>query len=695
MSIALIVRDETFSPVHKKHGSPENDLQINNRRTHRLDLFRATPLDGEATRTTIMGAPDKTISILGQPSLRERTKGQVFPDKGFQLLAVLCRSPDGRCTRRKLASLLWDASNDATALANLRQLLARIRRALPSAPDLVSSDGDSVALGRQRSMIDLCAFLDNRSTASIEDQCAALDLMRGDLLESTGDATQTFSEWLTLERTALRQDYFCRAEALLRELTKFGRSPAATLNDLASRMLAFDPDREATYRALIEAFGRNNMLAEAKRYLASLQELLARDNGAAPTAETAAVVRRVFALRHTGTLPEPREETRRRLPRVAFLAPEWPHGARNPQLMKVFIEDVANELARGRTFVVLAPHSSFKVDHESGHPLDNSVLRADYTVSGFVKPDGAAGTLVLRMVECGSAEIAWSGQFRIGLQELLRSFDALVLRVASSVAEGLERDMLTRRHGASGGAPYVRYLEGMQWLENCDLPRLRKARRAFKESLAGDATMACSAARVAQTLYLEWLQMGGADPQLLTTARDHARLAIDIDANDPVGHWMDGTVALYQRDFDSCEAKFAEADTLCPNSPDFLLQYADALSHLGLTDEGWTKFERAIDLNPTPPDRYWWAGASIAFYRRDYHKAIALCERLSSEESVLGLLCATFAHLGELTTARAYAARIKENFPNGSALALGHAVPDRDPSRREHILEGLRLAGVT
>jgi len=301
----------------------------------------------------------------------------------------------------------------------------------------------------------------------------------------------------------------------------------------------------------------------------------------------------------------------------------------------------------------------------------------------------------LRMTKYASAEIVWSGQFRIGLFELVRSFDALVVRVASSVAEGLERNIRSRQPRASDGAAYFQFLEGMQWLENCDLPRLRKARRCFKQAFADDGGMASAAARIAQTLYLEWLQMGGSDPNLLIDARGQARHATDIDPNDPIGHWMEGTVALYQRDFDACEAKFAEAETLCPNSPDFLLQYADALSHLGDGDAGWSKFERAIDLNPAPPDRYWWAGASIAFNRRDYRKAVELCERLDSDDSVLGLLCASFAHLGERAAAKSYAKRLKENFPGGSALALGRIVPDRDPAQRDHIVQGLRMAGVT
>ncbi len=526
---------------------------------------------------------------------------------------------------------------------------------------------------------------------------ATLSLFGGDLLESIGEATNSFVEWLALERSALRQDYFCRAEALLIQYTKFGRAPVEALNNVASRMLALDPEREATYRVLIEAFGRNNMLAESERFLQALQKLLTRERGAgaAPAAETAAVVRRVFSVRQSGDLSPGRAPAKSWQPRVAFFSPVWPHGAQGNRLMKVFIEDVANELARCRSFVVVAPHSSFKVDHEGGHPSDNSVLRAKYSVSGFVKPDRSAGQLVLRMLNCETSEIIWSGQFRIGVQELLTSFDALVLRVASSLVAGVEKDMLTRRRvGANGGA-YYHYLEGMQWLENCDLPHLRKARRAFKQSFADDAGAASAAARIAQTLYLEWLQLGGADPHLLTAARSQAQLAIDTNPNDPIGYWMEGTVALYQRDFDDCEAKFAEAETLCPNSPDFLVQYADALSHLGQIDEGWARFERALDLNPTPPDRYWWAGASIAFHRHDYRKTIELCGRLNNDESVLGMLCASFAYLGDLATARAYGRRIKENFPNGSPLALGRIVPDRDETHREHSIEGLRLAGVT
>ena len=69
---------------------------------------------------------------------------------------------------------------------------------------------------------------------------------------------------------------------------------------------------------------------------------------------------------------------------------------------------------------------------------------------------------------------------------------------------------------------------------------------------------------------------------------------------------MCGSVALYQRDFDYSAEKFAEAEALSPNSADFLVQHADALSCFGEENSGWEHFERAIaiytvELGPDHP----------------------------------------------------------------------------------------------
>lgn len=632
---------------------------------------------------------------MGSPAVCGQSSEAFFPGKAFQLLAVLSLSTSGKVSRREIADLLWESSSDGAALSNLRQLIVRIKKAIPAERKLLDVDAYSVSLGDGRDEIDVCRLVANVDNDDPYACLAAVQLARGDLLDGVDDTTDQFSHWLARERAALRERFFLLAQTCLIGLTKYGRASEKSLKLIAERMLAFEPEREQSYRALIEAYGRNGMLDEARRIHEGLCLMLEREHGSVPSPETVAVVRRVFAprLQYGPAVMAigPADERSR----IAFLAPLSLEKTQHGDLIKFFVEDVANELGRNRSFLVLAPHSSFKIDHQSGMPIDNSVLRCDYTVSGFIKPDRGATILALRMTKCSGGEVIWAAEFPVDAEGLSRSFSLLSLRVASNLGSAIERDRWATPRVECGGPAYLHYLQGQKWLSNCDLPKLRRARKSFKQSVDANPTFAPARARIAQTLYLEWIQLGGRDPELLNQAREQSDVALTLDPNDAIGHWMKGTVALYQRDFDECEAKLAEAETLCPNSADLQAQYGDALSHLGDPDSGWRKFERAIDLNPLPPDHYWWAGASIAFHQQAFQKAIDLCGKLADDEPVLSMLAASHALLGDLDRARIYAGRIKDLFPAGMAIEKSATVtPDRLDDHRRLSLEGLRLAGV-
>jgi pentatricopeptide repeat protein len=638
---------------------------------------------------------DIEIRLLGMPE-QARPAGQVaFPAKGFQLLALLARAPSMRMPRKELASLLWDGESEAAILGNLRQLLARMRKAYLGHGELLDADTKTVALGGGGALIDLNLFEIGYRSGSPEQALRSLMLFRGELLEGIDDVTDSFSHWLTRERAALRERFFAAASSVLIELTRFGRASEHDLRSVAERMLALDPEREASYRSLVEAYGRNGMYEEAERIYRSLIAMLEREFGVPPQPETAAVMRRVMAGRGYRAPDASTEKPKPAQPRVAFLAPAWIVPSADPMqaaMLHALVEDIANELARYRTFVTLAPHSSFKLVHDSGMPVDNSVLRADYTVSGFVKPSERDQILVLRMADCATGEIVWAGEFSFRPEDLARSFRLLSLQVASSVAAEVERHLLDNMRRDGNNQAYLYYLDGQNLLKNCDLPRLRRARRSFQQAIDLNKGMALAHARVAQTLYLEWIMLGGDDPELLQQARRVIDHAVDIDYGVGLSHMMSGVVALYQRDFDYCAEKFGEAEVLCPNSADFMVQHADALCCLGDAESGWKRFERAIDLNPLAPDHYWWAGASILLQRREFAHAIQLCERMESRTSVLRILTACHAHLGEIEQAKEYWRLLTGLYPGADPSSLVRIAPFKDESARSIVLEGLRLA---
>src|SRR3954468_4666529 len=101
---------------------------------------------------------DPSIRILGVPDVSSGGEAVVFPAKGFQLIALLALAPSGHITRKEVASYLWDSENEGLAFSNLRQLIARIKKAIPAGRNFLSIDASSIALGDGRATVDLCRF---------------------------------------------------------------------------------------------------------------------------------------------------------------------------------------------------------------------------------------------------------------------------------------------------------------------------------------------------------------------------------------------------------------------------------------------------------------------------------------------------------------------------------------------------------
>ncbi len=322
---------------------------------------------------------------------------------------------------------------------------------------------------------------------------------------------------------------------------------------------------------------------------------------------------------------------------------------------------MADGLSPYRSFKALAPHSSFQVDHDSGLPLDNDRLKADHTVSGHVRTVKVSHVLTLRMVNCASQEIVWAGEFPFDTAALRHSFQLLSERVSASLATGLERDLVEKAHIQQTQRAYIHLLSGQKELAICHQPNIRRARKSF---------------------------------EMATAEGRNAQAAIDTDPNNALGHWIDGATAFYQRSFEDARARFDTAEVLAPNSADMLVEYANVLGHVGSPVEGAARFDEAINLNPMPPDHYWWAGATIAFNNGDIATTIEGCQRLNNDETVLRLLTASYALAGENGRARDYGRRLIATYPSHTAGDMVGISPDVDPAISERFIEGLKLAGI-
>jgi len=209
-----------------------------------------------------------------------------FPTKKAQaLLAYLAVRPGHPHLRDKLAALLWGSAGKQEARHSLRQTMTSLRWVLStlSPPHLVT-DGESVTLACSSMDIDVVTFerLASRDTPRALTRAAAL--YRGDLLDGLDVSEEPFEEWLSGERTRLREaamDVFTR---LVDHQAKSGTLKSAIQS--AMRLLTLDPLREDFHRTLMQLYARQGRLGDAVRQYQCCGRVLQRELGVEPTDET-------------------------------------------------------------------------------------------------------------------------------------------------------------------------------------------------------------------------------------------------------------------------------------------------------------------------------------------------------------------------------------------------------------------------
>lgn len=231
------------------------------------------------------------LELLGAPRvLRAGTALRLPVRKTVALLAVL--AVEGRCTRAKLATLLWGELDDEAARRNLRRELHRLREA--GLHDVLAGDDPLALAAHVRS--DLAEF----AAALAGDEPAAA-LQAGALLDGFDLAdSQAFDDWLAQARERLGRQWAQAAVAQARRLEAAGDLRAAL--QVQARLIAHDPLQEAH---AVDAMRLHALLGERGAALERYEQLrktLERELGLAPLPETAALAERLRAAEQLAPL---------------------------------------------------------------------------------------------------------------------------------------------------------------------------------------------------------------------------------------------------------------------------------------------------------------------------------------------------------------------------------------------------------
>ena len=398
------------------------------------------------------------ISLLGPLVIEsdERRLGKV-PRKARALLAYLSAQAQGGrpVSRERLSDLLWPYQGSDQARHSLRNCLLELRRALgDSAGSHLAAEFANCRL--QNVDVDVEHFERLARSSDRSDLLSAAELYRGEFLADFVIDSEPFQEWLAAERDRTL-DLICSVLQRLTALQDEAEEYDAAIQS-ARRLAGLDTLSEIGQRALIRAYAHAGRRPEALRQYRTCAEILKRELGVAPDAETQALANDIARSGSNGGLMisgrpaampgqdvnglpgafnqlTAKPQTQRSLAPIAKRAgAQWPcvlpsvgvavvpvrnlTGDHDQQyLVEAFTDDLVTDLLRQGRGLVLArlPEGP----HAVGSGIRASESEIEYVVTGSAQRSGQTRLRVnMQISDAATAEFCWADRFEFDPEDL-------------------------------------------------------------------------------------------------------------------------------------------------------------------------------------------------------------------------------------------------------------------------------------
>jgi tetratricopeptide (TPR) repeat protein len=319
-----------------------------------------------------------------------------------------------------------------------------------------------------------------------------------------------------------------------------------------------------------------------------------------------------------------------------------------------------------------------------------------YVLEGSVRRLGDRLRITIQLVDARSGSQVLADHFDSDQQEIFAVQDEIVRTIVGTLFGRLEAaDVeLARRKPPASLAAYECVLRGKA-LPLGNLQNEAEKRRLYEKAVVLDPDYGLAYALLAHTYFLEWFRDISGSDVALDRALGLATRAVTLDESDFACATM-GWMCLFQRSFDLSEQYLQRSRDPNPNNPELMVKASFLYASLGRSDEaiGCLRQARVIDpyFNPT---WYWHHLGYAHFIARRYEEAIAAFSHSTTMPFwVQAYLAASYALTDRIDRARAFAGEVLRLSPDFSSARLVAKEPFKHPADAQHLLNGLRRAGL-
>lgn len=513
------------------------------------------------------------------------------------VLAALALSPERAERRSRLAGMLWERTDEAGALRNLRQAVHQLRLALDGVwGDAVTADRTTIRLDPARLVTDYHSHLAMIGEGAVPEDALRSPPLHERLMGDLPEQGELHGTWLRLKRgefeTALRMGL---------ERVAAGTAPEAA-ERAAVALLQLDPSNEVAARRLMTLAAGRGDTGRALSVYAALWDHLDDVYGMEPSPETQDLVTRIKC----GEVIAPPEAAGRT---AAPGGPPAVLAAGPARQIRIGVDHVSVEgiapdhagLARIFRAELVARLARFR--EIEVHDLELSEREVDYRLRLYGTSIRDALSLVAVLIRVPDGAVIWSDRSE-GLAESWWDHQArLAGRIAAAASLTVSRARLaeTERLSRVRGA-VDNWLLGQKLIGDFRADSDERAAACFREAIALDPEYSPAYSSLAQLINGHHLRRPGVapDPKMLREGRVLANRAVSLDPMDARAHLHRGWSNCMLRDFGQAESCFVMARQCNESDPWVMLSsalgtafigdypLAEALARRCLIDEGWT-----------------------------------------------------------------------------------------------------------
>jgi TolB-like protein/DNA-binding winged helix-turn-helix (wHTH) protein len=389
------------------------------------------------------------------------------------------------------------------------------------------------------------------------------------------------------------------------------------------------------------------------------------------------------------------------MPRIAVLPFEdFSAGADKGYLSDAVAEGIITELARSKTYAVIARNSSFRYRDQ---PVDirqiGDELGVDYVLEGSQQKIGDRLKVTAQLLDARDGSHVWAnsynreiGDFFVVQEEIIRT---LADRVGSSIERPLPKSDIAQVSALSyylmGKAEIKEDFsaEGNELLRQFSL----KAIDADPNSQFGYIGMAWHYRNDA----VFWHKQENNDEEALKRAAEYADKAILLAPNDADSHHIRAQIHSEAGEVELALARFNLAIALNPSDPNILVHSAGVLLIVGRTDDAIDRIEQAKGIDPFYPDWFNWQMGWALYEKNDCGAALTAMRKMSRIPSgARRMLAGIYACLGNQQEAKEALAVFLKDSP-GDSISKQRRQWEKNytvPGSLDRWIEHMRFAGL-